>query len=66
MGIKRYIETHRVGISFWKPIQDAFVADKEYWSTKPEISWILDIRFNSIKTLLPRVHRKLKQWFGRR
>ena len=66
LGIKRYIETHRVGISFWKPIQDAFVADKEYWSTKPEISWILDIRFNSIKTLLPRVHRKLKQWFGRR
>lgn len=66
LGIKKYLETHRVGIAFWKPIQDAFIADKEYWCTRSEISWILDVKFNSIKTLLPRVQRKLIQWLRRR
>lgn len=66
LGIKKYLETHRVGTAFWKPIQDAFVADEEYWRTKSEISWILDVKFNSIKTLLPRVQRKLIQWLKRR
>lgn len=66
LGIKKYLETHRVGTAFWKPIQDAFLADKEYWCTKSEISWILDVKFNSIKTLLPRVQRKLLYWLRRR
>lgn len=66
LGIKKYLETHLVGVTFWKPIQDAFLADKEYWSTKSEISWILDVKFNSVKTLVPRVQRKLTHWLKRR
>ena len=66
LGIKKYLETHRVGTAFWKPIQDAFLAKKEYWRTKSEISWILDVKFNSMKTILPRVQRMLLQWFKRR
>ena len=66
LGIKKYLETHRVGTAFWKPIQDAFLAKKEYWGTKSEISWILDVKLNSMKTILPRVQRMLLQWFKRR
>lgn len=66
LGIKNYLETHRVGTAFWKPIQDAFIAEKEYWCTKPELSWILSMKFNSTKTLLPRIQRKLIQWIRRR
>ena len=66
LGIKKYLETNRVGTAFWKPIQDAFLAEKEYWRTRSEISWILDVKFNSMKTILPRVQRKLLQWFRRR
>lgn len=66
LGIKKCLETHRVGTAFWKPIQDAFLTEKEYWRTKYEISWILDVKFNSMKTLLPRVQRKLLQWFKRK
>lgn len=66
LGIKDYLETNRVGTAFWQPIQDAFVSEKEYWRTKTEISWILSMKFNSTKTLLPRIQRKLLQWFRRR
>lgn len=65
LGIKKYLGTHLVGVAFWKPIQDAFLADKEYWCTKSEISWILEVRFNSAKTLVPRVQRKLIHWIKR-
>lgn len=57
--IKRYLETHHVGLAFWEPIQQAFLAEREYWKTRPEIAWILTIRLNSFKSLVMRVWRRI-------
>lgn len=59
LRIKHYLETHHVGEAFWKPIQQAFLGEKDYWITRPEIAWILTIRLNSIRSLIARVGRRI-------
>lgn len=59
MRIKAYLESHHVGVAFWGPIQQAFLAEREYWENDPEIAWILSIKLNSFKSLVMRIRRRI-------
>ncbi len=59
--INEYLNTHHVGEAFWKPIQDTFIAEKEFWANDPDISWFLTKKINSPKTFFARAKRKIKK-----
>lgn len=60
LKIKEFLSTNLVNIAFWKPIQDMFLADKEYWKTNSKMKWILTIRLNSPKIYCIKLKQKLK------
>lgn len=43
--MKLFCETKKVDIEFYKEIQNSFLKEKEYWSTRPDMSWILTQKF---------------------
>ena len=47
--------THKVNSAFWEPIQKEFYNDKEFWAKQEDVSWILHIKFNSIRVYIMRV-----------
>lgn len=50
LKIKDYIKTHKVGVSFWKEIQNEYLSDKNFWKKDKNLKWILTIQFNKQKT----------------
>ena len=54
-NMKKYLLTHKVNSAFWEPIQKEFYNDKEFWAKQEDVSWILHIKFNSIRVYIMRV-----------
>lgn len=50
--IHNFLLNNYVDAGHWKPIQLQFQKNSAYWINQPEISWILDFKFNSLKTIL--------------
>ncbi|OWV14374.1 hypothetical protein [Fibrobacter sp. UWB5] len=72
MDAQGYKEMHKfakynmVNTAFWGASQKAFLADKDYWAKKKEISWILDFDFNNPRRLaLYGLYRKVRGFAGR-
>lgn len=55
LNMKKYLLTHKVNSAFWEPIQKEFYNDKEFWAKQEDVSWILHIKFNSIRVYIMRV-----------
>ena len=50
--IHNFLLNNYVNSGYWKPIQIKFQNNSEYWMNKPEISWILNFKFNGFKLIL--------------
>ena len=61
-GINEYLKNNYVNPSFWKPIQDAYRNERDYWTGRPDMSWILDAKLNSVKVLALKVVTTLKKF----
>lgn len=57
--IEMFLKTSTVSKAFWKPIQESFRAEQEFWTKIPEISWILKIRVNSPIVYLRKLQHRL-------
>lgn len=57
--IQAYLHTNPVSSAFWFPIQHAFLAERDFWESVPEVSWILKARINSPAVYLRKLKRKL-------
>lgn len=60
--IKTYLESNYVNMGYWKPIQEQFRKERDYWKTVPEISWILDFKFNKPMAYLHKFFYVLKKF----
>lgn len=61
--IEAFLENHYVNKSFWLPIQEHFLQERNYWENVPEIAWILDFKFNKIKAIANKIVYVLKKFF---
>lgn len=60
--IKEYLKNNYVNPAYWKPIQDAYRNERDYWTERPDMSWILDVKLNSAKALALKVVATLKKF----
>lgn len=47
--IHYYLENNKVGISFWKDIQNEYLKNKKFWKKDKNLKWILTFKFNKPK-----------------
>ncbi len=59
LQIQHFLETNHVDVSFWADIQQTFLSERTFWQTIPEISWILDIKLNSLKSTFTVMKRRI-------
>lgn len=57
--IRCFLKENTVNLGFWNTIQQSFQANRDYWNSIPEISWILKVRINSPAVYLRKLKRKL-------
>lgn len=50
--MKKYLENTYINKGYWKPIQNKLREDISYWEQQPELSWLLNIRFNRFHTII--------------
>lgn len=62
LEIKHFLETEYVNKGFWEPIQKRFNQERSYWSSVPEIAWILDIKFNPAKAVANKARQVLRKF----
>ena len=60
LKIKEFLSTNVVSTAFWKPIQDAFLSDREYWEDNSQMNWILTIKLNSARVYFLKLKQKLR------
>lgn len=56
--IKKFLSTNLVSTAFWKPIQDMFLSDREYWESNSQMNWILTLKLNSAQIYFIKLKQK--------
>lgn len=65
LEIENFLKTNYVNSDFWKQILIGFKKEENYWRSIPELSWILDLRINTlalyIKKIFSTINRFMKK-----
>lgn len=62
LDIRDFLRKNYVNKGYWKPIQERFRQECDYWKTVPEIAWILDFRFNQAQAIKNKAIYVLKKF----
>lgn len=57
--MRKFLKVNTVSTAFGKPIHQAFLKERDFWKTVPEMSWFLCCRLNSPAVYASKVKNKL-------
>ena len=60
--MRAFLKGNHVNAGYWKPIRESFRKERGFWENHPELSWILDFRFNPPRAVLGKAIHVLKKF----